>query len=148
MWALLFIITILTSSVSGYAIEGSWKVVDILDTTLPERYFIKAEIKNFIFRKTNIRWTLSFTGCQTFKYMMQVRDNNLFIDSSTLYIDNKGIQNCSEQSIRYENQLRKAIKKTFSFKMVYYLMAFTDPEYNPVIKFERIVSNNTDRNKI
>lgn len=148
MWALLLIITILTSSAEGYAIEGSWKVVDILDTTLPEKYLIKAEIKNFIFRNTNIRWTLSFTGCQSFKYMMQVRDNNLYIDPSTLYIDNKGVQNCSEQSIRYENQLRRAIKKTFSFKMVYYLMAFSDPESNPVIKFERIVSNNTDRNKI
>lgn len=86
MWVFLLIIWIITTSVSGYAIEGSWKVVDILDITLPEGHLIKADIKNFIFRNSNIRWTITFTGCQSFKYMMQVRDNNLYIDLNTFYV--------------------------------------------------------------
>lgn len=63
MYVFLLIIAVITSSVSGYAIEGSWKVVDTQDATLPEGHVIKADIKDFIFRNSSIRWTLTFTGC-------------------------------------------------------------------------------------
>ena len=106
------------------------------------------EIKDFVFRNTTLRWTLTLTGCQYLKTMMDIKGKNIFIDENTIYLDNEKSKNCSSALVAPEQKFRLLLKKTFTFQIISTFMIFSDPDGQVLFKFQRIPSNASKVNLI
>lgn len=55
---------------------------------------MRVQIKDFVYRNSTIRWSLTFIGCKTYKYMMDIENRNIFIDMATKYTIGDDTQKC------------------------------------------------------
>lgn len=101
------------------------------------------EVKDFIFRNTTLRWALTLMGCQYLKSMVDIRGNSIFVDSSTIFLDNEKSRNCSSSLLAPEQRFQYSLKKVFTFQILSNFMVFMDPEGQVLFKFQRILNSDS-----
>lgn len=113
---------------------------------MPQNSHVKMEVKDFVFRNTTLRWTLTLAGCQYLKSMLDIKGNSIFVDTSTIYLDIEKSQNCTSSLLAPEQKFHRLLKKTFTFQIISNFMHFTDPEGQVLFKFQRIPNNDSKIN--
>ena len=91
---------------------------------------------------------MNFKACSEFKYIMEVEENNLFIDVDTFYEEpDTDYSKCRYEEIQTAKIIKeKEIKKVFSFQIISNFMIFSDAEGKVVMKFKRRVAEEFSKN--
>lgn len=71
------------------------------------------------------------------KYLVEIQEDYLFIDTDTLLLNSEDIENCKSFQVATEKAIVSQIKKVFSFQIISEYMTFADHSGEVLLKFQR-----------
>jgi hypothetical protein len=74
---------------------------------------------------------------------MEVWEDHLYIDASTIHVDTTKEDQCSREQISREREMGRLIKRSFRFQIVSKYMIFSDLAGEVLIKFQRFSEKQT-----
>ena len=95
---------------------------------MPDRHGISVEIDDFIYRNTEVKWSISLKGCREFKYIMDVEENNLYVDYDSFYASDEVDSECLYEQIARERRAAELLQQVFFFQIISNFMIFSDAE--------------------
>ena len=79
-----------------------------------------------------------FDGCHQFRYIIEIHEDNLYIDFDSYGIQRRSDHSCSEEHLTIENDLRRWLKRCFKFQILSSYMLFSDVTGRVLMKFQRL----------